>query len=415
MPRCLARFVVSLFVLTPFAYGQTTWVLDEAGGGDFTELDDALASIDAGDVLWIRSGTYGSALTTQAVTLLGESGGARPSVGNVEVVGAARVTLANLDVFRLELRAVPGVAIVDGCKIGPSGFLYPSAGAVTITNCSDVRIARSEVLGGINAWAGFTAVLVREGSTVQISNSRLVGGSGVATPGFYGEAGDGGSGLTLFESTAYVTSSDLIGGDGENLVSYIGSATGRGGDGLGVISSQVDVRGGGGARIEGGSGNAGASGGFDGRSIVCGTLSFGAASEASVSGAALVGDVAGDCVEYEPSTRPAIDSEGEFGPGEARRVNLYGDPGAVGVVLLSSGAESGARTMLLGAPLFVSLANQLLLEAGQLDASTGTLSIGWNQPSSAALAGTELFVQGAQLHPDGTFEGTNASVFVLGF
>ena len=116
----LASAACTLAIATPLA--ANTWVVDAAGGGDFTDLQTAIDTVAPGDVLLILPvagfGSYGDALLAKPLDLIGSPGPVRPRVDALDVQAAQRVTLFSLDIDKLRVQGVAGAVVIDACEIG---------------------------------------------------------------------------------------------------------------------------------------------------------------------------------------------------------------------------------------------------------------------------------------------------------
>lgn len=151
------------FALSPFAVTQTTYVVDAAGGGNFTDLPAAFAAVADGDTLMVRRGRYSTGTLTRAIRMLcdagavvnqdgngpvlridGISAGKTCSVRGLEFIGntiffvEAAVTISNC----------AGVVALDELRIEtPRSF----SGGLTIENCTSVTINNSYIRSRMNA------------------------------------------------------------------------------------------------------------------------------------------------------------------------------------------------------------------------------------------------------------------------
>lgn len=96
IPNVATKCLASLLAAAPLA-AQSTWTVDAMGTGDFTDLQVALNTVAAGDVLLLLPGSYGQARITQTVSILGDPDQPRPRVSTLDVEGAERVTLLHLE------------------------------------------------------------------------------------------------------------------------------------------------------------------------------------------------------------------------------------------------------------------------------------------------------------------------------
>jgi hypothetical protein len=179
------------------AKGYST-ILDASGKGDYTDLATALAALSAGDVLFIRNGTYAGGVTiaTAGVTIIGEtrngviiqspSNNATPCI----TISAANVTLQS---FKIDgLRDTQGVADADvndwsGIYVTADGALIDNvwvfepyghgipigANDGRITNC----LVENRATNGVTPTAGkyFAGIIAYAGSRWTIAYNRVTG------------------------------------------------------------------------------------------------------------------------------------------------------------------------------------------------------------------------------------------------
>lgn len=220
----------------------------EDGSGHFTDLPDAVAAANDGDVLVVKSGRYaGFTIQNKALDIVAEE------ASNVQVRGL--VTIANLGSARsvtltgmllrgplnqppqvvpaLRLTNNLGTVRVQGCDIeGRPGLPCMAdaygAPAVEIVSCFDVAFARCEIFGGAAGNFGPVGHGGYGGDAITCSNTRvalydclLLAGAGASTsldcgggPPNGGIAGPGGAAARLLWSpTTFFARTHLLGGD----------------------------------------------------------------------------------------------------------------------------------------------------------------------------------------------------------
>lgn len=67
LPLCLTASL-----LPSTLYAQSTWIVDQGGSGDFTDLQNAVDTVAAGDTLLVLPGGYGSVLVQKSISILGD-------------------------------------------------------------------------------------------------------------------------------------------------------------------------------------------------------------------------------------------------------------------------------------------------------------------------------------------------------
>lgn len=285
---------------------------------------------------------------------------------------------------------------------------------IVVRNCGDVRVSRSRGFGDDFGGYGSNGMSVFDGSVVQVSGCFLAGSDSRMETSI-GLSGWGGHGLAVYDSTVWVSDSDLMGGDGEDyfnsLFGYF--EAGQGGHGLFSDSSSVDVRGRGDSVLQGGYQNPDESGDEDGVAASC-DLTRPIDSHITLSGIEAVGGLS-DCATTAVPMRPLLIVQGQDGPGLVRRALLFGTAGENAFLVSSLGADTASLPVLTSSLLWVAFLPSVQVQAGVLAGFAGPLTFSWTQPPSPMLAGVTLHLQGFQAVADGTFQGTNAASFTLSF
>jgi hypothetical protein len=202
-----------------------TYIVDVAGGGQFTNIQPAITFAQPGDVLLVMPGVYHGGFTlTKGLTIVGIGVG----FGNVRIVGDANV----ISVHNGETAALVGLGPINLTIASCSGsvlaqeFCLPLA-HVSISHSRDVRLRRDVVLvpngqamNGIDVTTA-RVELVRctpNGSDGQDCLTGVGGGVGIQL--------GGGSRVQLALST-------VTGGDGASCLNF---PTFQGGDGNAAIA-----------------------------------------------------------------------------------------------------------------------------------------------------------------------------------
>lgn len=431
----LASAACTLAIATPLA--ANTWVVDAAGGGDFTDLQTAIDTVAPGDVLLILPvaglGSYGDALLAKPLDLIGSPGPVRPQVDALDVQAAQRVTLFSLDIDKLRVQGVAGAVVIDACEIG-GGSSWPGAAdwppltftKFVVEDSADVRLTRSTVEGSEWNAAGRTAMSVRGSSSVQVSSTLLRGADVYADTSFSGWGGDA---LEVRDTASvWVAASHLIGGHGENFwdLGFVTEA-GRGGDAVTVgESAQVDLRGNSTHLLQGGLQDGLGTMGpgpppvNDGLAVDC-TLST--AAGVSVSGVSPQSPL-GSCASPLNAPRPFLSlGDPSFfpgpapseGPGDSLTAELFGQTGAAAFLIGSLAEAQLTLPMLETTPLWLDLGLMLQFTPVALTGIEQPVSFTWTLPPNPALAGFEYHLQAVELLPSLNLRGTNAGVLVLSF
>lgn len=130
------RLLATALVLAPALVGQTTYVVDAAGNGDFIDLPAAFTAATHGDVLLVRPGTYTPAATDQGLRVLADPG-ARLGNGTLAVRNLPATATFSMAGFDAAAGASCGLR-VENCT-GPvhlfdiEGYVTePTAGGLTL-------------------------------------------------------------------------------------------------------------------------------------------------------------------------------------------------------------------------------------------------------------------------------------------
>jgi hypothetical protein len=385
-------FFAAVFAATPAA-AQSQWVVDAAGGGDFTNLQVAVDQAAPGDVLLVQPGTYASVVINKRLRVLGNPAAARPVTTVIQVKNASSFTLSHFQASRLVLQDLAGSVVVDGCSMGFSG--------IEITNCPNVLLSRTDVTaGGGGEFANDAVSAVN--SRIQVVACNLIGGTSLSAWG----GTVGGSGLSLGAgSKAWISASSVRGGDG--LDHWQTGSVGDAGHALLLYGgSTADVRGGPQHKLEQGYsiGTIGAGG------IGWAVKSNG--SSATVSGVTVIGGMQ-NTQPHDILPAPFLDVGGSTGPGKNFRALLYGASGEPAVLVAGLVPSTLDLPVLLSTPLWVAPGEWIFTVPMVLQGLSTPAVFSLVQPPSTALAGLTLYLQGAQLLPSGGAFGTNAGALVL--
>ncbi|MBK6939586.1 MAG: hypothetical protein IPH13_05155 [Planctomycetes bacterium] len=243
-------------------------VVDQAGGGQFFHVQNALMSAQTGDIIVIKSGDYRDqpantpTITAKSLVLIGE-GPTRPVLNNLHVnqLGAQQ----NVVVRGIEFRPVVpaflaggwvascagGVLFEDCVLVGGRGNngnpWSPSIDGtpgLEVTNSSRVVLSRCALTGGVGIDEHFTGGeidyhasgggfgLSVQSSSVAAFDCSFVGGVGGNGPGAINVPNDGGDGIRASASTVRLAGCSVGGGMGGTFTNIVTLHSGDGGDGL---------------------------------------------------------------------------------------------------------------------------------------------------------------------------------------
>lgn len=364
-----------------------TFTVDDDGPADFVQIADAVAAAQPGDVLLIHPGSYLPFALDKELSLLGQPGGARPQVaGTSTVTGAAGFALMRLAFERLEVSQVAQRGRIDDCTIGPPGAALPAEPVLDVELCAELLITRTSCQGLYGtAGDGGNAVGVRD-SVVCLTDSSVQGGNCDSS------FDSGGAGLLAWTSTLTLGGTSVVGG-------YGGPGTfgpgGPGGNALQLTDCSADLRGGSGDVVTGGWADVGS---------LYGLAVHANNSLVSWSGL-LMGSMAtqGTGAVYELSPpRPYLLVRGLDGPGQVRRILVYGTPGHLVLVAVGTGTAPFAGPAPGGWPESIWLDPVQLLSLTPLVANGQDVAASLDLPMPAApgLEGTAVVAQALVLGPD---------------
>jgi len=149
--RRFGHFAGALLAAAPAVAG--TFVVDDSGGADFTDVPPAIAAAAPGDLILVRDGLYSSFFLEKGLAIVAD-GGAEPQwdqgfawVRNVPAGQTA--TLAGLNLQTLRIQACDGTVLIDDCTLEPGSYPLnpPVVTALSVVNCDLVVLSRSHFAG----------------------------------------------------------------------------------------------------------------------------------------------------------------------------------------------------------------------------------------------------------------------------
>jgi hypothetical protein len=206
------HLTLALGLLAGSAASQRTWIVDQQNGPgtNFTNLAPAIAAAARGDRIQVRKGTYFGANVGKALTIVGEDGVLiQGDTLTVQGLPAGhQVVLSGLSV--LWLGAAPlvlannqGHILLDRCGLDAAGI-----SAVRVSSCTNVQITGSRLTGGSALDVeGFPAVEVVS-STVIVTESTLTGQDSFG----YHAVFVGSVGLRVHSGRVFLVRSQVTGG-----------------------------------------------------------------------------------------------------------------------------------------------------------------------------------------------------------
>jgi hypothetical protein len=393
----LAALVLPAFARS--AAAQTKWTVDDDGPADFASVQVAVDTVAAGDILLIKSGSYGAVVVDKPLALLGSPTAARPVFASLDFLNIERFDALHLETQALAVTNVSAHSLLDDCVAKTTQTHF--------ANCADVAIANCRFEPASQSVQGLTALSFANCGYVQVVNSTVLGGPGLASTIVFA-GGIGGAGIALDQTQLLLVSSTVRGGAGQTLV-LIPPFPGAGGDALVVgAGSSAEVRGSSFDLLAGGPANAGQTGGPTGFAIRAHS-----GGTAVTSGASATGGFSGPVTSV--SARPYLEWSGTGGPGSSRQLTLYGPSASVGVLLLATDAfldKSFAATY--SAPLLVHPGTIFLTAAVTVLGQNSGNGPTYNIPTGNSLAGEAFFAQAVVLNGS-AISATNAAELILSF
>lgn len=384
------------------AVGSSTWTVDDNGPADFSSIHAAIPVIAENDILLVKAGSYPGFTASKSVIILGPPTGLQPTITTpVSIQAAANFTLAGLRLTKgLVANGVAGRLTIDECTI--EGIV--GIPTVQWNSCGDVLFSRSSAVG-----AKQTVGIVCTTSNARIDSSSIRGGEypDYTTP--YG--GDGALALSVASHSRVVLSGTTVNGGfaGYADVGVQGTSGGavRAADGSLVI-------------IRGLSAHLIATGGWSPFGTPGPALELLDTSRIIVSGVTVLGpnSVASTAtLQFPSSPSPWMRIVGNDGPGQVRRIHLFGPP-ATPALLLVGTAPGILAHPLAGLPLWMSPLGSIAVVPVTTQSATIPLEFLYAVPSTPGVAGTTLEIQAAFPTLSGTvttntIEMTNGTTLLL--
>jgi hypothetical protein len=367
------------------------WLVDPAGGGDFTSIQAAIASsaVQPGDRLWIAPGEYGQISLAKSLDLLALPG-QRFHADQVLVQGIAGLTIQGLTARYLLIEDVQGRVELLDVEVGRDAVIAgdPTVamvyGQTQIYRCPEVLMAGCLLRGTRQCYPDYSTspktALVLEDSRVSIAATTILGPEDLGvTAGVY------------FCTPHYPSPPALSAHNTQLSLS-----------GVTILGGASNMPGGWALRMDGG--------GLDARGSGVELWSAGQAQTDPIAGTGATGVLSG--IQLSPPTLPAwLSSPTELLPllsapaladaGGSYTIELWAPPGEPAAVLLSAFPALDLQVLApLGALWFDPLApfaSYLELGAGFVQPAARTFTL----PSAPALLGSVITLQ-AFLPPCGT-------------
>ncbi|MCC6783622.1 MAG: hypothetical protein IT457_12335 [Planctomycetes bacterium] len=248
MPSSLPLVALLLAVLAASSRAQQTWIVDAAGGGNFTDLPPAVDAASPGDTIEVRAGDYSAPVIRRALIVRGANG-ARVTRGRFairDLPAGELCSIASLTMtVGLDLEACAGAVTLSRCTIrGPhrmhsSNWMF---GTVLIHSCRRVDLFECSVS---SEGAFFVAALDVFSSNVAFARGSLVGirPGNISNCGLYWTGvAPGGPAMSVRDSLISLDGVSLAGGgDGCYFAGGWGNTTWPGPSVLGASNSELRV------------------------------------------------------------------------------------------------------------------------------------------------------------------------------
>lgn len=432
---CFQAFAA--LVCSPLAFAGVIVVNPTPGQPDV--IQQAIAAANPGDTVFVRTGFYQHTAPIEidkSLTLLGEGSFASAYVALPAGSDSLALYVHDIDASE-EVRVVgmqfsvssgaPGafgagsggpVMLVEDCA-GPvsiagvqgftSGVVTTSSASLTVRNSAQVVVDKVRVQVLMATDVTPIAALRAENSTVWVNDSILLGGGGISVSAT--TALDGGAGIHAIGSVLRVSRSDVRGGPGGQATGFGGFAPASvGGHAIDASASQVEVVGGPGGSVQGGTGGLGFPGGIGvgGSGVfVAPTSSVLISQDALVQGG-YSGDFGSQSLDVGGTGSQALSTLRfaslavtfpVIATGGTQGFSVAGEPGSFAVLGYSVKQAPAVLSPTGVGALCLNLANVTLFAYPPLD-FTGTAFVSRPVPATPALVGLVITAQAAVFDPN---------------
>jgi hypothetical protein len=263
----MVKNVIALMFLVAIVVGNSAYaitIVDQVGGGDYTDLQTALNQVASGEIIHVRGGSFDPIIITKPVTIIGSpapvinvgppQAGIQPAVITLAGPGSGAVILANivvggiLDGF-ISSRVNPAIngsgfsELLISRSIIQAPYWQHSSLSGTATGGRAIKVTVSEITishSTISASASDTnscygygqagvEAIYAPGATLTLLDSTVHGGDGSIVCDYFGPpapsacpcaglGGEGGDAINV--GTLYQTDSTIIGGFGGDVFYY---------------------------------------------------------------------------------------------------------------------------------------------------------------------------------------------------
>jgi hypothetical protein len=404
--RSASRSLLCLATITASTQA-TTYIVDAAGGGNFTDIPQAIAAAQPGDILLVQPGSYSPFVLDKGLVIVGYGSPTVNGLASLQNIPAPeRTALVGLAPQWLDVGNCSGSVVVQ--SLG-------TLSSVAVHGCADVRAFDLQVVAP--AMSGAPALTVDSSRFELVSSQARAGTGNPFTPI------PGGRGLVLQSSSrAQSVASTIYGGDGGIFFQFGVYAVDGGHGGVVDVSSEL-VSVGPGARFQGGYGGAngwysacdhnGVSGDgllMDGSLFDSGTIFFGPSYSTDIHCLALPGTPIGGSGVHTPLVPqgPALELvSGTPAPGAPITIEIDAEPGATATLRL---ARIAGLTVTSGVLIEDLLGPSRVIPLGTMPAS-GVLTKNLVVPASLT-SGRTLFLQ-IDVQGSGGLQRTNSLPLIL--
>ncbi len=212
-------------------------------GQPFTSIQVAVSSASPGDIVLVKSGTYGGfTIDGVAVSVVADVGqivmvtAGTGSIGVQNIPAGSFVSLSGLSARSLSASSMLGSLRVNGVHLDGFSVLVPAA---RLENCADVAFSSCQITGapGVpNSQASSGGIRVQSSKMALLGCSITGGWGSPGVPTGFGNTtgGPGGVGLAVVDAEVFVSGCTIeggVGGDGAFGTCSGGSFPSGGGDG----------------------------------------------------------------------------------------------------------------------------------------------------------------------------------------
>jgi hypothetical protein len=384
----MKTLVAACLLLAPSA-GAATWVVDAAGGGQFTSIQAAIDAAAPGDVLLVKSGNYPAFTLAKDLSILGPATGSPPYVLGESLLLMDNAEVAGLRFSTLDVVGAAGVVLLDEIHVEGA-----TCDGMRIEGCAQVHVARSLIHGKDGDPFCESRALGIVDSTVTLTGCTLVGGTGWGDS-FFGYPGIEGLDI-VGDSQVLLAQTSVFGGNGGTPQISFGGQGGWGAEAIRVNwidhegPASCTVRGTSSIQIAGGH----AGGGIGGEDAWLAVSGYGTLTLSGVSYSPQQFGSALDLQMPDPA-QPFINLVGNDGPEAFKRLNLHGPDGTPLLLLASLNSAQLSLPGPVDGTIWLDLSTPLLILPFVLAGQEASINLTFTLPASlTGLDGLRVTFQG---------------------